>query len=426
MLTSQSSIRVFVSDWVTMNQPILPETLFWTVSELNRYIHQLLEGDALLADIWVQGEISNLARPTSGHVYFTIKDKQSALKAVMWRSTAQRQRYQLEDGISVELHGSLGVYEAGGQYQLYVDLVRPLGLGDLFRQFILLKEKLESEGLFDPAHKREIPLHPKRIGVVTSPTGAALRDILHTLQRRYPLAEVILAASAVQGEEAPGEIVAAIQALNRYAQPDVILLGRGGGSIEDLWAFNDESVARAIYASKAPIITGIGHETDTTIADFVSDLRAPTPTAAAERAVPNRSDLMTSLDESTQRLVRAQLIGLNSKMYSFDKLRSRLTLLSPLSRLRSDRQRLDELLHRNQQSLNNQIRLSRIQLFSIQNNLANLNPQTILQRGYAIIWKKDGSPLKSARQATPGEILSIQMSDGKFHAQTLSKEEIES
>lgn len=399
-----------------MSKIPLIEIQFWTVSELTRYIRQMFESDPLLRDIWVQGEISNLSRPNSGHLYFTIKDKQSALKVVMWRSQAQRLRTQIQDGMSVEIHGSMGVYETGGTYQLYADLIRPVGQGALFRQFILLKEKLEAEGLFDPERKRTIPPFPKKIGVVTSPSGAALRDILQTLQRRYPLVEVILAPTAVQGEEAPPGIIAAIRALNSYAQPDVIILARGGGSIEDLWAFNDEEVARAVAASQAPVISGIGHETDFTIADFVSDLRAPTPTAAAEHAVPNRLDLSITVNEMHQRLQRASHNLLSRCRENLLNQNRRLALRSPQSRLLSDRQRVDEWLHRCSQSVNNQIRLSRILINGLVNNLDNLNPRAVLKRGYAIVWREDGSLLRNAKQVYVDEQLKVQMNDGDFPA----------
>ena len=258
----------------------------WTVTDLTRYLRQLLEADSSLQGVWVQGEISNLSRPSSGHIYFTLKDSGASLRCVMWRNEAARLRFAPQDGMAIEAHGSISIYEAGGQYQLYADILRPLGEGALYQEFLRLKALLEAEGLFDPARKRSIPEFPRRIGIVTSPTGAALRDMLNTLRRRLPLAEVILAPTPVQGDEAPPGIVAALRSLNRVAAPDVILLARGGGSIEDLWAFNDERVVRAVTESAAPVITGVGHETDFTLADFAADLRAPTPTAAAELATP--------------------------------------------------------------------------------------------------------------------------------------------
>ncbi|MEJ2759898.1 MAG: exodeoxyribonuclease VII large subunit, partial [Anaerolineales bacterium] len=244
-----------------------------------------------MQDIWIRGEISNLSLPKSGHMYFTLKDAQASIRCVMWRSQVSRLLNLPQEGEAVEVHGSVSVYEAGGQYQLYADQIRPAGEGQLYQEFLKLKNKLEAEGLFDPDRKRPIPAAPKVVGVVTSPTGAAIRDMLNTLRRRYPLTAVVLAPASVQGESAPAEVAAAILRLNEYAHPDVILVGRGGGSIEDLWAFNSELVARAIAASPAPVISGVGHETDFTIADFVADLRAPTPTAAAELASPDQMEV---------------------------------------------------------------------------------------------------------------------------------------
>ena len=258
----------------------------WTVSTLTHYLRELLESDASLQGVWVQGEISNLSRPSSGHIYFTLKDSGASLRCVMWRGEAVRLRFAVQDGLAVEAHGNISLYEAGGQYQLYVDSIGPIGEGALYQEFVRLKALLEAEGLFNTARKRSIPQFPRKIGIVTSPSGAALRDVLNTLRRRLPLAEVVLAPTPVQGDEAAPAIVSALQNLNRVCTPDVILLARGGGSIEDLWAFNDERVVRAIVGSVAPVITGIGHETDFTLADFASDLRAPTPTAAAELATP--------------------------------------------------------------------------------------------------------------------------------------------
>ncbi len=260
-----------------MSQLSLFESNYWSVTQLTHYLRDLLENDANLQDLWVQGEVSNFSRPSSGHLYFTLKDSSSALRVVMWRSAAARQAFLPRDGDAIEVHGAISLYEAGGQYQLYADLMRPVGEGALFQEFLRLKARLEAEGLFDPERKRPIPHWPQRIGIVTSPSGAAIRDMINTLRRRFPLPEIILAPTAVQGVEAPLGIVRALEILNQRYQPDVVLLARGGGSIEDLWAFNDERVARAIAASAAPVISGVGHETDFTIADFVSDLRAPPP-----------------------------------------------------------------------------------------------------------------------------------------------------
>jgi exodeoxyribonuclease VII large subunit len=268
-----------------MSQPSLFASVTWTVSRLTQHIRMLLESDVALQDVWVQGEISNLGRPASGHIYFTLKDAGASLRGVMWKGDARRLTLPLQDGMEIEAHGRIGVYEPQGQYQFYADLIRPLGEGLLYQEFLRLKALLEAEGLFDSERKRPIPQLPRRIGIVTSATGAALRDMLNTLRRRLPLVEVLLAPSPVQGDEAPLKLVNALATLN-LLQPDVILLARGGGSIEDLWAFNDERVVRAVVASNTPVISGVGHETDFTLCDFAADLRAPTPTAAAELATP--------------------------------------------------------------------------------------------------------------------------------------------
>jgi exodeoxyribonuclease VII large subunit len=396
----------------------LPEPVL-SVSELTRRVRERLESDKKLQDLWVQGEVSNFSRPSSGHLYFTLKDNSAVLRCVMWRTAAVRQAFMPRDGDAIEVYGSVSVYEAGGQYQLYADLFRPLGEGELFQQFLRLKAQLESEGLFDPGRKRPIPRWPRQIGIVTSPTGAAIRDILNTLARRYPLVEVILAPTAVQGDEAPAGIIAALQNLNRLVQPDVIILARGGGSLEDLRAFNDESVARAVAASQAPVITGVGHEVDFTIADFVADLRAPTPTAAAELATPDQSDLRLALAENSDRLVRSVQATLAESRWELNDLRSQLTLLSPRPRLTSDRQRLDESLRRLQAALQHRHQLEHTRLESFSRRLASLNPLAVLERGFALVSRSEGGLVHSAAQVSAGDLLDVRLHDGSFQAQVL-------
>jgi len=337
----------------------------------------------------------------------------------MWRNMAQRLPFMPRDGDAVEVHGSISVYEAGGQYQLYADLIRSLGEGALYQEFLRLKAQLEAEGLFDPERKRIIPAWPQRIGIVSSPTGAALRDMLNTLRRRYPLVEVILAPTAVQGEAAPSGIVSALESLNQITNPDVILLARGGGSIEDLWAFNDERVARAIVTSKAPVITGVGHETDFTIADFVADLRAPTPTAAAELATPDRVDLLTVLNDQNRRLTRATLGQVAAQRWTLNELQDRFQRHTPLTRIQNDRQRLDEFTHRASVAISHQMKLEKAQLLGLLQQLAALNPISILQRGYAVISKTDGALVSSVIQVKAGDELNIQVADGQFPAQVI-------
>jgi len=405
-----------------MQQLPLFEPARWSVTELTRYIRSIIEEDDQLQDIWVQGEISNFSRPSSGHLYFTLKDNASSLRCVMWRSQAIRLQVLPRDGDAVEVHGSLNVYEAGGQYQLYADLLRPIGQGALYAEFLRLKALLEAEGLFDPARKQPIPRWPHCIGVITSPTGAALRDILNTLRRRYPLARLVIAPTAVQGEEAPAGIVQALQSLAIRVHPDVILLARGGGSIEDLWAFNDARVARAIAASPIPIISGVGHETDFTLADFAADLRAPTPTAAAELATPNRIDLQSDLANLQIQLVRNFKTSLDSWRWRLNHTRSRLAALSPQAQVRSDRQRIDSLALRALQAILHNRQLKHAYVNNLEQRLAALHPMAVLQRGYAVVTRPDGDVIRKVGQVQPGDRLNIQVSDGQFGARAISPE----
>jgi exodeoxyribonuclease VII large subunit len=400
-----------------MTQLPLFEPPTWSVIDLTRYIGGLLEEDGALQDLWVQGEVSNLSRPASGHLYFTLKDDKASLRCVMWRNSVLRLSYLPRDGDAVEVHGAVSVYPQGGVYQLYADALRPVGEGALYQAFLRLKARLEAEGLFDPARKRAIPAWPRRIGIVTSPTGAALRDMLKTLRRRYPLVEVVLAPSPVQGDEAPPGIVAALQALNARIQPDVILLARGGGAIEDLWAFNDERVARAIAASQAPVISGVGHETDFTIADFVADLRAPTPTAAAELATPDRQELAAALDALYSRLQGSLRTRLAHSRLALEAAAHRLERFTPGSRVRADRQRVDELARRAGAAIGHRIALEGAGLTGLQRRLEALSPQAILQRGYAVIHGPAGQVVRSTRQVQPGDRLRVLVSDGAFDAQ---------
>jgi len=386
----------------------------FSVTELTRYLRDLLESDELLQDVWVHGEVSNFSRPASGHLYFTLKDKGASLRCVMWRNNAMRLAGMPRDGDALEVHGAISIYEVGGQYQLYADLIRPAGEGALYQQFLRLKARLEAEGLFDPDRKRPIPEWPRRLGIVTSATGAALRDMLNTLQRRYPLLQVYLAPTPVQGAEAPPGIIAALQMLNDVIQPDVILLARGGGSIEDLWAFNDEGVAYAIAASTAPVICGVGHETDFTIADFVADLRAPTPTAAAELATPDQLELRLTLQELSERLERSAKTNLNTMRWSFTALNGRLLQHSPRSRLQTGLQHLDELARRAHLGLAHYQQLQQAHLTGLRQRLAALSPQGVLQRGYAIVTTPSGQIIHSTHQAHPGDALAVRVTDGEF------------
>lgn len=397
-----------------MNQLPLFELPTWTVTNLTRYLRELIEEDHLLRDLWVLGEVSNISRPSSGHLYFTIKDSTASLRCVMWRSTVAQQKWLPKEGDSLEVHGYIGVYEMGGVYQLYADEWRPIGEGALYQEFLRLKARLEAEGIFSPERKRSIPALPKRIGVVTSPSGAALRDILNTIRRRFPLVEVVISPTPVQGVEAPVGIVSALEKIERLAKPDVIILARGGGSIEDLWAFNDEQVARAIVATTAPVVTGIGHETDFTIADFAADLRAPTPTAAAELVTPNMTDLLAYLATQQNNLNKEISYYLTNLKSTYHNLSHRLVLHSPQGEIRSQQQYLDELIRRVNASMAYTLRLQRMQLDGLQQRLVSLNPQAILERGYAIITKTDGRVVMRADQVTLNEYLDVRVGKGSF------------
>jgi exodeoxyribonuclease VII large subunit len=403
-----------------MLQPPLFARVSLTVSELTRYLRQLFESDEILRDVWVQGEISNLARPGSGHVYFTLKDATSALRCVIWKSAAMRMRgVGLDNGLAVEAHGYISLYERDGSYQLYVDTLRPSGEGRLPQEFLRLKARLEEEGLFAPERKRPIPVQPRVIGIVTSPTGAALQDMLNTLRHRYPLAEVVLAPSAVQGDDAPLEIVAALNGLNRLVHPDVILLARGGGSLEDLWAFNDERVVRAIIASQAPVITGVGHETDFTLADFAADLRAPTPTGAAVLATPDKADLRASLVSLASRLDAEFEAVFEDRQARLDDTQRRLLRASPLWQIQNGRQRLDDLSTRGQLALAHRLQLQRAQMAGLHSRLQALNPLAVLERGFAVVSRPDGSLVRSVSQVKAGDGIQVQVADGKFSADVI-------
>ena len=387
------------------------------VSQLTTYLRQLLESDPILQDVWVEGEISNFARPSSGHLYFTLKDGDAAVRCVMWRNAAQRMTFSPREGLAVQAHGSMGIYETSGQVQLYVDTLTPAGEGALYQEFLRLKAKLEAEGLFEEARKRVPPHLPKVIGIVTSPTGAALQDMLNTLQRRYPVAEVVLSPTPVQGIDAPPGIVAALEHLNREVKPDVILIGRGGGSIEDLWAFNDEAVARAVAASQAPIISGVGHETDFTLTDFAADRRAPTPTAAAELATPDRMELLSVIAELENRhnvLLRECLADLRWETAQWT---NTLNQLSPLYRVDNYRQRLDEVQFRLERSIQSHIEHARLTLSHLTQSLHSLSPMAVLNRGYAIVTREeDGQVVKDAGQVKEDENVHIRVSQGALTA----------
>jgi len=346
----------------------------YRVSQITAYIKELFDSDYALQDLWLEGEVSNYSQAASGHVYFTLKDEEAQIRCVMWRSQVERGAYLPQDGEAILAHGRISVYEAGGRYQLYVDDIQPAGAGLLYLQFEALKERLAAEGLFDVGRKRPLPPFPRRLGLVTSPTAAALRDIVNVLRRRYPLVEVVLSPTLVQGDEAPSQIVAAIEALDQHTDVDAIIVARGGGSLEELWAFNDERVARAIYASQVPVVTGVGHETDFTIADFVADVRAPTPSAAAELVVPDRQELQGAVESWRGRLAQLMRGRIEEERRALQYQEQVLRRFSPQAQIDSYRQRIDDLMHSALAGLKHRLTLARERLRTLTSKLQTLSP----------------------------------------------------
>ena len=391
-----------------------------SVSELNEYIKGRLESDTRLSRIYIRGEISNFTRHSSGHLYFSLKDEGSQIRAVMFRSAAASLTFAPEDGMKVLVTGSVSLYVKGGTYQIYVTSLRPDGLGALYLAYERLRQKLESEGLFSEERKRPLPQFPKRIGVITSPTGAAIRDILHITGRRYPLADIVLYPALVQGEGAPQSLLKGL-AYFATSDVDVVIIGRGGGSIEDLWAFNNEAVARRIAAMPQPIVSAVGHETDFTICDFVADLRAPTPSAAAELCVPDIRELRMSLDAAQDRAASALLHVAKRKRERLCALGERLSLLGK-GRLFEDKK---QVLLRYYEKIRGMARsefIKRHADISIKaEKLDALSPLKVLRRGYCVAGTEQGV-LTSVEHAAVGEELSIRLSDGKILATVKEKE----
>ncbi len=401
-----------------MQSPLFAVTPTLTVGDLVRHLKLVLETDDIAQDVWVRGEVSNFVRASSGHLYFSLKDSDGALRCAMWRGQASGLRRLPAEGDSVRAHGRVSLYEVRGDLQLYVDELVFDGVGALWQKFEALKAQLQSEGLFD--RKRPVPPRPRCIGIVTSEKGAALQDMLRILRQAWPLVEVVLTSCQVQGVDAPAQIAAAIRSLNRLSEVETIIVARGGGSIEDLWAFNEESVARAIYASRQPVITGIGHEVDFTIADFVSDLRAPTPTAAAALAVPNAAEVARGIGQQRARLWLAMDSALTQRVGQVGNLRRSLARLSPSATIDRQRQQVDELVHAIIRNITHTVQVRRQRLASRQLQLEALNPQAILSRGYAIV-RKDGYPVTSTRQVASGDPLHVRVADGEFAARVADK-----
>ena len=395
----------------------------WSVSALTRWIKDLLDGEEGLRHVYVRGELSNYKVYPSGHHYFTIKDEEATLKAVMFRREASRLRFRPEGGMKVIALGQVSVYPRDGVYQLYVTELVPDGVGDLHAAFEQLKEKLRLEGLFDPAHKKPLPPYPERIAVITSSAGAAVRDVIRVASGRFPLAKLILLPVRVQGAEAPPEIVSAIRYANRWHVADLIITGRGGGSLEDLWAFNDERVARAIYESKLPVISAVGHEPDVTIADFVADLRAATPSNGAELAVPDRAELRAAIGNMEKRMRGAMTARLTSAREKLRQLRERRVLTDPGAYLADRRLALDHSETRLLSAFQGVLAKKRTALARNAAALDAMSPLKVLSRGYAIPQREDGLVLRSRSEAEAGDRLRLLLADGGLWCQVLEQEE---
>lgn len=392
----------------------MAERYIFTVSELNQFIKDLLDNVPPLTDLLLRGEISNYKVYPSGHHYFTLKDSQCAVKCVLFKGSAMKLRFRPENGMQVIASGRISVYPRDGAYQLYCTGLSPDGVGDLSVAYEQLKEKLRLEGLFDEAHKKPLPLYPRRIAIVTSPAGAAVHDMIRILRRRYPIAKVLLLPVRVQGTEAPAEIAGAIRYANRHQLADVLITGRGGGSLEDLWAFNDERVARAIYDSEIPVISAVGHEPDVAISDFVADRRASTPSNAAEIAVPDRMELLRWLDGADSRMARGVTRQLKASQERLDSLAQKRVLTDPTALIADKGMQLDHLQHRLAAAMRAVTDREGGRFAALAASLDALSPLRVLGRGYALAQTESGEILRSAAQTAPGERIRVRLARGQL------------
>lgn len=391
----------------------MQNTLVLSVSQLNRYIKMNFDADENLANIFISGEISNFTNHyRTGHLYFTLKDDSAAVRAVMFNSSAKRLKFMPEDGMKVIARGRVSVYEASGQYQLYVDDMQPDGVGALNLAYEQLKEKLQKEGLFSEHHKKPLPPYPEKVGVITSPTGAAVRDIINVLGRRFPYAEIVFCPVLVQGEGAHLQLTDAVNLFNSERAADVIIIGRGGGSIEDLWEFNDEGLARAVYNSEIPVISAVGHETDFTICDFVADMRAPTPSAAAELAVPDANELRYALSALKNRMFLNVSSGIADRRSRLEYLTSKGALKSPDEMLSNRSQRLDTAFSKMLSSYENRIGGKKVEFISAATALSKLDPMSVLMRGFAFVSDKNGKNVHSSQALAKGDKINVRFHDG--------------
>ena len=401
---------------------MFPTGRIYKVHEITQILQGILQSDPMLQDLWLEGEISNLARPSSGHVYFTLKDNNSQIQCAIFRSAASRLRFPMQNGDAVLVNGRLTIYDARSQYQIIGERVVPAGVGELQLAFERLKEQLAEEGLFDPIHKKSLPKFPQKIGLITSATGAAIRDILRMLQKRYPAVEVLLFPTLVQGENAGTEIAHAIACLNRLPGIDLLIVGRGGGSIEDLWAFNEEVVARAIFASNIPIVSAVGHETDITIADLVADHRAPTPSAAVENIVPDQEELRQQLAAVRYNIVQSIVGRIDAVRTKLENIQSRIPPTHRIDAINRLRQVIDQLDIRGQRAAVQQLMGKRRAWQIVAAQLDTLSPLATLARGYSICKDSSGNIVTDAAQVDVGEEVHLRLSRGQLACRVLKGE----
>lgn len=392
---------------------------YLTVTAINRYLKHKIDSDDHLQNVFLKGEISNFKRHNTGHLYFTVKDETSRISAIMFNMSAKNLGFEPRDGMNVLITGRISVYEPNGNYQIYTEFMQEDGLGNLYVAFEKLKKQLADEGLFDEKYKKPIPKFPNKIGIITANTGAAIRDMVTTIERRYLIAEIILFPSLVQGENAARDIVKNIELANNY-ELDVLIIGRGGGSIEDLWPFNEEMVARSIFRSEVPIISAVGHETDFTIADFVADLRAPTPTAAAELAVPNSKELTNYLKQLTIRLNENILKNLHFNKLKIDGFKNSFIIKNPMIIYETKKQAIDLLNFRLNEYINNLIKNQKVRLTNLIEQLKLVNPLNILERGYSLVYK-DEKLLNNTKKIKINDTLKIIFFDGELLVQVKEK-----
>lgn len=391
-----------------------------SVGDANRYVKMLMDNDALLSSISVRGEISNLKYHTSGHLYFTLKDEEAEISAVMFRSSVNAMSFAAKNGMKVVAYGRISIYEKSGKCQMYVSAMTDDGKGALQLEYERLLKKLTEEGLFDSARKRKLPKMPKCIGIITSPTGAAVRDMINVTGRRWPAAKILLYPSLVQGADAPAELCQGLECLNALDACDVIIIGRGGGSIEDLWAFNDESVVRAVAASRIPVISAVGHETDFTLCDFAADCRAPTPSAAAEIAVPDKNEFKMRLDESLFKVERAVLNKVTANKNAVENLSRQLELSSPQTRLANERRTLELKTQIADRCMAQIYRAQSDRLSMLVGKLDAMSPLAVLSRGYSVMKNADGEVVSSVDSICEGDTVNVMLKDGTADAKILS------